>query len=192
MTAPPARPTEGLARAVAASVGIVAGVADDAWADPTVCAPWDVRTLVVHLVAGDRRVAALLTDVPVPAPDALDALAPTDLAAAAARAGVDLVEGFARPDAAGRVVEVPAGTLPAPVVLHLRTIEHLVHGRDLAHATGQDTAPLDALSELADAELALARAQLGAARDGGPFAPEQPPGPGATGVDRLAAYLGRA
>lgn len=185
------RPAEGLARAVAASTSIIAAVPDDAWGAPTPCTGWDARALVAHLVGGDLRVAALLHDRPAAEHEALDDLDPTGLAVAAARAGVDLLEGFGRPGALGRVLEVPAGALPGGAVLHLRTIEHLVHGWDLARATGAGAGVLIELSDLADAELGLARAQLGAARDAGPFGPEQDPGPDATGVDRLAAYLGR-
>jgi len=89
-----------------------------------------------------------------------------------------------------KIVTVPAGTVPGAVALHLRLTEHLVHGWDLARATGQATTGLPA--DLAEQELAFARVQLGKIPpDRRPFAPPQPVVDDAPAIDRLAALLGR-
>ena len=84
---------------------------------------------------------------------------------------------------------MPFGTVPGAVALHLRLTEVLVHGWDLAQATGQVAAfPQD----LAEQELAFTRDALGALPPGrSPFAPPTPAPDTAPALDRLAACLGR-
>ncbi len=74
---------------------------------------------------------------------------------------------------------------------HLRITEHLVHGWDIARATGRRaTALLPA--DLAEQELGFSRIALtDEIRAGGSFGPAQPVPDDAPVVDRLAAYLGR-
>ncbi|WP_381800901.1 hypothetical protein [Streptomyces niveus] len=69
-------------------------------------------------------------------------------------------------------------------------IEMLVHGWDLARATGQ---PTGFAPEIADAVLPSVREIYGSLprRAGGSFAPEWRAPRDANGNDRLAAYLGR-
>jgi uncharacterized protein (TIGR03086 family) len=68
--------------------------------------------------------------------------------------------------------------------------ELLVHGWDLAKATGQPTAPA---TDLAEEALLVVHAWFGNPRQTPEtwFAPQQPAPPGASAADRLAAYLGR-
>ena len=83
-----------------------------------------------------------------------------------------VVAAFRRPGALERTVQVPFGTVPGAVALHLRLTEVLVHGWDVARATGQVAAfPED----LAEQELAFTRrrARCGAPR-AKPFAPPTP------------------
>ena len=189
MTGPTsAAPADQMARAVDATGRLVAAVRDDQWAGPTGCPGWSVRDLLNHLVGGNLVAAAVLTDERPPDPTA-DHLG-ADPAAAYRRSGDAVREAFARPGALEKVVTVPAGTIPGAVALHLRLTEHLVHGWDLAQATGQATMGLPA--ELAEQELAFARVQLGKIPpDRRPFAPPQPVADAAPAIDRLAALLGR-
>jgi uncharacterized protein (TIGR03086 family) len=87
------------------------------------------------------------------------------------------------------VVSVRFGTVPGAVALHLRITELLVHGWDLAWATGQAVAfPEDA----AEQELAFSRQALKDIPPGRrPFAPPEPVAGDAPAIDRLAACLGR-
>jgi uncharacterized protein (TIGR03086 family) len=74
-------------------------------------------------------------------------------------------------------------------VVHLRVVETLVHGWDLARATGRQLAVPE---ELAVAELTFSRGLLGRLPAGRtPFAPAQPVADDAPALDRLAALLGR-
>lgn len=154
----------------------------DQWTLPTPCEAWTVRELVAHVVAGQQLLVGLLRDEPVPASD-------DDLLTAYRRSADDLLAAFAEPGALERIVTVPAGTMPAAVALHLRTTEALVHGWDLARATGL---PFDVPADLAEAELAFSRPML----DRVPpekrrFAPSQPVAEDAPALDRLLALLGR-
>lgn len=82
------------------------------------------------------------------------------------------------------------GSAPGAVLVQVRIGELLVHGWDLAHATGEPPAlPTD----LAEQQLGLWQARLGdGPRDGTPIGPAQPVTDDAPIFDRLAAYFGRA
>jgi uncharacterized protein (TIGR03086 family) len=189
MTSPPVGDhVEQLTRAVAATEGLVVAVRDDQWAGPTGCPGWSVRDLLNHLVGGHLMVAAVLAGEQPPDPTA-DHLG-ADPVDAYRRSGEAVRAAFARPGALEKIVTVPAGTVPGAVALHLRLTELLVHGWDLAQATGQATSGLPA--KLAEQELAFARVQLGKIPpDRRPFAPPQPIDEDAPAIDRLAALLGR-
>jgi len=89
-----------------------------------------------------------------------------------------------------RVFQAPIGPAPGAVLLHLRITELLVHGWDLARATGQ---PAHLPDDLAEEELAFARGLSApdVPRSGHPFGPAQGVADDAPTIDRLAAYLGR-
>jgi len=190
-------PLEPLSVALAATEHLVAGVRDDQWHNPTPCENWTVHDLVNHLVGGNRLFAGVLRGGPSPTPgdrsrlQGIDHLG-SDAAEAYRTSSADLVAAFAEPGVMERVVTVPAGTLPGVAALHLRVVEALVHGWDLAQATGQPVRFPDALVEQ---ELAFTRRQLGnlppAPAGQGPFAPPQPVDEQAPAIDRLVACLGR-
>ncbi|PZS10904.1 MAG: TIGR03086 family protein [Chloroflexi bacterium] len=89
-----------------------------------------------------------------------------------------------------RTFQAPIGLVPGAVLLHLRITELLVHGWDLAHATGQ---PARLPDDLAEEELAFARSPRApdVPLTGHPFGPAQSIPDDAAAIDRLAAYLGR-
>ena len=171
-----------LRTALDAAGEIIAGITSEQWSRPTPCTDWDVRELVAHLCNGNHLFAAALAD---------DAALPARQrggrrqrrpGAAYRDSAEAVVAAFRRPGALGRTVEVPFGTVPGAVALHLRLTEVLVHGWDLAQATGQ----VAAFSEdLAEQELAFTRDALGALPPGrSPFAPptrRRTPRPRSTG-----------
>ncbi|WP_448628712.1 TIGR03086 family metal-binding protein [Geodermatophilus sp. URMC 64] len=187
-------PFSPLATALDGTGQLVAAVADDQWELPTPCTDWTVRLLVNHIVGGNRLVARVLRGEPLPPREQLgrrggeDRLGPDP--AAAYRASADeLLAAFRGPGVLERTHTVPAGTLPGPAVLHLRIVETLVHGWDLARATGR---PAPFPDPLVEPELAFSRDLLGRLPEGRqPFAASQEAPDDAPAIDRLAALLGR-
>lgn len=180
-----------LDRALAGVGQLIAGVEAHQWSAPTPCAGWDVHALVDHLASGNLNFAALVRDEPRPdrGPDqpAGDPVAAYRSAAATMRAA------FAEPGVLERIYQSPIGPVPGFVLVHLRISELLVHGWDIAKATGQSTG-LD--PELGQAALAWARENLppqlrGEEGSGLPFGPEVPVPDSAPLDDRLAAFFGR-
>ncbi len=178
-------PAEQLARAFAATELVIAGLTDTDWTAPTPCTEWNVRDLVDHLVTGNDRFTSSLGEPVTPRTDA----AAADLLGAYRDSAAALVTAFDQPDVLERVITVPFGSVPGIVALHLRITEVLVHGWDLASATGRaGTFPED----LAEQELAFSRAKLGdIPADRTPFGAPQPVADDAPAIDRLAACLGR-
>lgn len=190
-----APPIDRLARALDATEAVIAAVREVQWTNRTPCPEWSVRMLLNHLVSGNRLFATILRGEPLPAPDELrrtrgaDQLG-DDPVAAYREAGAALLEAFRQPGVLERIVEVPAGRVPGIVALHIRITELLVHGWDLARATGQAARLPD---DLAEEELAFAsgRTAPDVPRTGHPFGPAQPVPEDAPAIERLAAYLGR-
>jgi uncharacterized protein (TIGR03086 family) len=177
-----------LAEAGATMARLVAGVQDAQWSAATPCPEWTVAELVTHVLAGNRLNAALLrgdkrpAGTPAPLPVA-------ELPAAFDRSMAELEEAFGRPGALERTVPLPVGSVPGAVALDLRITELLVHGWDLARATGQ---------ELTVPEAATRRAwefsrdfvhRIPPDRE--PFAASRSVPDDAPQIDRLVALLGR-
>jgi uncharacterized protein (TIGR03086 family) len=177
-----------LAEALDATGQLIATVPAARWADPTPCPGWTVRDLVAHLVMGNAGFAREFGRADQP-PSGQELADGTDLPRAYRDSAAALLEAIGRPGAIEQIVTVPFGTVPGIVALHLRITEVLVHGWDLARATGQ----LVTFSEdVAEQELAFSRGKLSEIPPGrSPFAPPQPVPDDAPAIDRLAACLGR-
>jgi uncharacterized protein (TIGR03086 family) len=112
-----------------------------------------------------------------------------DPAGACRASGEELLAALRQPGVLERAHTLPAGTLPGPAVVHLRTVETLVHGWDLARATGRT---LDVPDALVEPEIGFSRGLLGRLPEGrSPFAPSQAVAGDAPALDRLVALLGR-
>jgi uncharacterized protein (TIGR03086 family) len=187
-------PLSPLATALDGAARLVDGVGAAQWELPTPCADWTVRQLVNHLVGGQRLFTRVLGGEPLPPAGRLGSRADQDQlgddpATAFRTSAGRLLAASGAPGVIERTWTVPAGTLPGPAVLHLRTVETLVHGWDLARATGQEPSFPE---ELAEGELAFSRDLLGRLPEGrSPFGPSRPVGSDAPALDRLAALLGR-
>jgi uncharacterized protein (TIGR03086 family) len=177
-------------RALAATRGVVAGVGADQWSRPTPCPDWDVRQLVNHIVTGnwwaaelgagktiaevgDRLDGDVLGDDPVAAYDA---------SAAAASAA------FSAPGAMEAPCAVSYGPVPGEVYAGHRLLDVLIHGWDVAAATGQDTR-LD--PELVEACWAVVEPQADLLVGSGMFATDVEAPPAADRETALLAVLGR-
>ena len=125
----------------AARVDALDGLSAERWAGPTPCADWDVRALLNHIVyedlwtvplmegatiaeVGDRYEGDLLGDDPL-----VTARAACDMAVTAAASGI----------VAGQTVHLSFGDVPAEEYAHQLAADHIIHGWDLAVATGGDT-----------------------------------------------------
>ena len=168
---------------------VVAGVRDDQLGDPTPCAGTPVAGLLAHLagLATAFRMAAEKTPVPGQAAASPDDLPPdwrtripTDLAALAAA--------WRRPSAWEGTAEAGGVRMPAPVAAVVALDEVLVHGWDLAVATGQDYAA-DPSSVAACTEFAAQAAAEGPTP--GLFGPPVPVPDDAPPLDRLLGLTGR-
>ena len=178
-------------RSLARCRELVTGVRDDQWTASTPCADWDVRALVNHLTAehawappllagqtieevGDRYEGDLLGDDPARAHDE------------AAQAALEAVEAL---DDLERTVHLSFGDVPAAFYLQQRWVDLLVHGWDLAIATGQD-ATMD--PEMAQEAYDLVHPMItDEVRASGIFGPEVPVAADADIQTRLLGFLGR-
>jgi uncharacterized protein (TIGR03086 family) len=170
---------------------LVAGVRDDQLSAPTPCAGTPVAGLLDHLVGlteAFRRGAAKQPQEGAPrasaddlAPDWRTRL-PEQLAAlAAAWAAASAWEG---------TTEVGGATLPGAVMGVIAADEVLVHGWDLAAATGQRYAPDPAVTERCLAFVTDLASSAPQVRDG-MFGPEVPVPDSAPALDRLLGRTGR-
>ena len=177
-------------RALAATGRIVASIPADRWRARTPCPEWEVRGLVSHLVSGNWWAAELGAGGTIGQVggrldgDVLGA-DPAAAYAASARAASDV---FHRPGALDAPCAVSYGPVPGSVYAGHRFIDVLIHGWDLATATGQDAALDD---DLVEACRQVAEPQVDLLRASGAFAAGRPVPPGASAQARLLAMLGR-
>jgi len=181
-------PLELLALALDQTGELVAGVRDDQWENATPCTEWSVRDLVDHLIGGNDGFANVLLGDPPPSFSGVTARQPE--AQTAYRLSTEsLLTAFGSDGVMERVVTVRFGTVPGIAALHLRSVEAVVHGWDLAQATGQ---PLRVDEELARQELEFTRTSLpDITPERSPFGPAQPVPGDASSLDQLVALLGR-
>ena len=186
---------EELSAAIAVVGTVVDDVRDDQWSAATPCEDWSVRQLTGHLVGGNRLFASILSGTPMPPLDELRRWAAEDQLgadppSAYREAAGALLAAFELPGVLDAVHRFPVGPLPGRAAIALRTVETLVHGWDLATATGQRLGP--PADELADGVLGFSRDLLTRLPEGRhPFAPSRPVADDAPALDRLVALLGR-
>jgi uncharacterized protein (TIGR03086 family) len=179
------------ARALSATGQVVAAIPPDRWQAGTPCSEWTVRALVNHLVSGNLWAAELGTGATVEEVGQRldgDVLGSDPAAAYAASAGL-AVAAFSRPGGLQDNCAVSYGPVTGAVYAGHRFIDVLVHGWDLAIATGQDPA-IDA--DLVDACQQIAEPQIDPLRASGAFGPGLAVPAGASAQTRLLAMLGRA
>jgi uncharacterized protein (TIGR03086 family) len=184
-------PLEPLSEALDLFGQLLTGVGPEQWSRPTPCDAWNVQQLVDHVISGQRLAAHALRGEPAQSASGTPSTENyADEAVAAYQASAsDLLAACSQPGALERVVTVPAGTVPGAVVVHLRTTDTIVHGWDLARATGLS---FDVPSDLAEGALAFSRPRIEGMPPGRrTFAPPRPIADDAPAIDRLVALLGR-
>lgn len=169
--------------------GLIGGVAPGQWNAPTPCDDWDVRTLVNHVVTGTVLFDTMLRRT-APPDRTVDHLG-DDPAAAFSSAGVSFVDALSGPGVLNETFTTFLGDQTGASIAWMRINEYLVHGWDIARATGQSTdvlpedlaaASLDGVRRRLDSVDRTQMALFAAAKSAGDAAPV---------IDRLAAYLGR-
>lgn len=169
---------------------LVAGVRADQWGLPTPCTDWDVRALVNHIVAENLWVAPLVEgrsiaevgnryEGDVLGADPVDAYEASAVACDAA---------FSSEGAMDAPIGVSYGPVPGADYCGHRLLDLLVHGWDLAVATGQEPA-LD--PELVDLCWQLVEPQLAFLEASGVFAAPVPVADAGGVQARLLGALGR-
>ena len=178
---------EQLREALDAVRRLIAGVEPEQWSAPTPCSEWDVRRLVEHLVGMNLVFAALLNGQEMPRRE-VDRLG-EDPAAAYRHSAKALLEAFSRPGLLAETISGPLGAVTGAERLDIRLYDLLVHGWDLAKATGQ---PVALPEDLARRALRFARRQVDAQPRTGRFDSPQAAGQDLPAIDQLAAFLGRS
>lgn len=178
------------AQALDATGRIVAAVPADRWHTDTPCKEWDARGLVNHLVSGNHWAAELAAGKTIgEVGDRLDGdLLGQDPAGAYDASARAAAEVFRRPGALDAPCAVSYGPVPGSVYAGHRFIDVLIHGWDLAVATGQDPT-IDPRLAAACQEVLAPQAAL--FRAAGAFGDEIPVPPGASAQTRLLALAGR-
>lgn len=177
-------------RAVADFGTRVATIDPGQWAQPTPCAGWDVRQLVGHVASENAWVPPLVHGATI-------AEVGSDLDGDLL--GSDPVEAWERLAAAAlvaahedgvpeRTVHVSFGDISGREYLSQVTVDHIVHGWDLAAAIG-DSRPLD--PDLVSFAWGYLEPRCEAWRAAGAFGPAVEVPDGAGTLDRLLGLTGR-
>jgi uncharacterized protein (TIGR03086 family) len=178
------------ARALDETGRIVSGVPADRWHVATPCADWDARALVNHLVGGNLWAAELTAGGTIDGVGSrLDGdLLGSDPAASYAASALAAAAAFRSPGALDAPCAVSYGPVPGSVYAGHRFLDVLVHGWDIAAATGQDYI-LD--PQLMQACQQVIEPQLGAFRSAGALGQPVEVPAGANAQTRFLALLGR-
>lgn len=160
------------------------------WARPTPCPDWDVRALVNHVVYEDRWSAPLMAGRTIAeVGDALDGdLLGADPVAATDAAWAEAADATSAAVRGAVTVHLSYGDETAAEYAHQLAADHLIHGWDVAAATGADrTLPAELVAGVAG--WFAAREQL--YRGAGQVAARPALPDGASAQDRLLAAFGR-
>lgn len=175
-------------RAGLGTAALVDATTPDQYSAHSPCSEWTVRDLLVHLIAGNVKYIEIGRGTEW-ARGAPDIVLDDDPGAMYRRTLDTMLDAWEQPGALDRDTALPVGRGRAELALFLHLGETLVHGWDLARATGQRT-PWD--GDVVEASLTQFMSWLPAQRPpGSPFSDARPVDADAAPIDRLAAYLGR-
>ena len=189
MTSPiPPDVVDRIESALATTDRFVTGIRPEQWGLGTPCAGWDVRRLVNHVVGGLRIYTAELTGTQAGQAHEDDWLG-DDPAGAYRDAARSVLAAWRSPGAMSLTVSLGIGQMPAPMAAVIELTEIVVHGLDIAVATGQE----DAVDEPQAAALLELMQGMGvdAFRVPGVFGPALSASGAAPAHVRLMAFLGR-
>ncbi|MFK0282659.1 TIGR03086 family metal-binding protein [Streptomyces sp. NPDC090499] len=178
-----------LTAAAAPTVGVVRQVGADQLSAPTPCSDWTVRQLVNHQLSGALALGSVARKEQVPPPAESTADLIGDDWAARLEEEIDrLVAAWSEPSAWEGTVSLGGNERPAAVVGGVVLTELVLHGWDLARATGLDAEWSDDVLEFVRGDLAK-RIEQG--RQHRMFGPEVALPAGASDLDKLLGLSGR-
>jgi uncharacterized protein (TIGR03086 family) len=163
--------------------GVVGGITPDQLANPTPCTDFDVRGVLEHMIGGATAFAAGFRGVEPTTPDLRDVLA------AFGPALTELAASITAPGALDRTIQAPFGEVPGETFARFVVMDGLVHGWDIATATGQAYDPPAAV--VAEADAFGRQAIADGMRDGDTFKAAVEPPAGASQLVKLVAFTGR-
>ena len=163
--------------------GVIAGIRPDQLDAPTPCADFTVRGVLEHMIGGATLFAAASRGEEPTDPDVDDPIAGIQAALGA------LGEAITAPGALDRTIAAPFGDVDGESFARFVVLDGLVHGWDMAVATGQ---PYEPDAELVAAADGFARQALDPLRDGSTFKAAVDAPADAAPIERLAAYTGRS
>lgn len=169
---------------------IVKGVDSAHLGDATPCEGWDVRALLNHVVGGLWMFAGALGGEDMTGRTSDRDLLGDDPAGAFDAARAAALDAWNADGALDRTVTITAGQMPSTVALRVALMEAVVHGWDLAKATGQDHGinPMVAAAMLDGMRKAVTDDQRGPGKF---FDPEVKVPEDAPIEEQLVAFLGR-
>jgi uncharacterized protein (TIGR03086 family) len=168
---------------------IVMGVRPEDLTLPTPCRDWDVRLLLNHIIGGNYMFAEVARGGQADASGVMDDHTLPDPGSNYIKSADEVLAAWAEPGAMQRRCKMPFGEIPAPAAVSIHFLDVVVHGWDLARATGQDTTiEPDLAAEALDISQGLMSPEL---RDTGVFGPEIPTSDDDPLHDRLVAFMGR-
>jgi uncharacterized protein (TIGR03086 family) len=163
---------------------VIARITPEQLTNPTPCEKWDVQAIIDHLIDNARWFAAAMgrPERDDQTPDSRDLEATYRAAAAEVQLAMQA-------DGASEVLlDTRLGEMPAGVMYTIGMTDNLLHGWDLAVATGQD-ATID--PDLIAATTAFVQPAVEAGMTSGAYAPALPVDPNASAQERLIALVGR-
>jgi uncharacterized protein (TIGR03086 family) len=175
-------------KASAEAEKVVSNVKVDQLDNATPCAEFDLRGLLNHLIGAMtiQAEAAETGKAALPGPDA-DFIG-DDPAQAVKDARDRLVAAWTKPGVLDKSLDLPWGQFPASMYAGMVFTESIVHGWDVAQATGQD---FDPDPELAEAALAYLTPIDGMLRQPQVYAERIEVSADAPVIERLIAFTGR-
>lgn len=183
-------PTQQLAVILPMLTNIVGRIEPAQLDAPTACAKFTVRGVLDHMVGGAAAFAPAFRGTE-PNADVASPPSPTEVHPAARfrAAMADLLDAVQSPGALTRIVDAPFGEVPGEVFARFVAFDGLIHGWDLASATGQPYNPPEEL--VAEIDAFARQALAPAMRDGDTFAAETVAPRDAGPMARLVAFSGR-
>lgn len=165
---------------------IAKGVSPDDFAKDTPCSEYDVKALLEHMIGGLQMLSEAAGGKQAAMPTEVDV---TDPGKRYEENRGKLLDALKADGALGQTLQLPFGQFPAEMFFNTIVFpEHLLHGWDLAKATGQDTTIPDDLAQEALDALTPVEGML---RAPGVYGPKIDVPDDASLTDKLVAFSGR-